>query len=95
MASRLCVIGLAPSHPALQHNKVSRIAWTLSTQMGSGKRKRGAESLDPSSVLCEVVCDDGAVYPVRAVVGGKVQELNERLSSDIQLINEQVRKKQT
>lgn len=90
---RICVVGLAPTHPAL-HKRIVKVNFDLGMKGPaklSGKRKREALHLRPEHALCCVSCDDGSQYLVRACVDGDLMELNERLARDVAILQNRVR----
>ena len=48
----------------------------------SGKKKRGAKTLQEISGLCRLVDESGVFWTARACVRGKLIETNERLAKD-------------
>uniref|UniRef100_A0A1B6G029 Protein Abitram n=1 Tax=Cuerna arida TaxID=1464854 RepID=A0A1B6G029_9HEMI len=94
-SNRICVITLAPSHPLLTESKrVDKILYEVSpnvdrlTNTVSGKGKRGAQVLTPSSVIFFVECTDGSRYAIRSCVPGKLVEVNEQLIENPNLLIE-------
>ena len=53
-----------------------------------GKKKNGALKVRPHEIVCTVECEDGREFKIRAGVGGRVIEVNERLNSDPNLIKD-------
>lgn len=76
------LIGWHSDHPVVRGQKsVREIKWN-SSMVGmelSGKKKNGAPSVTESSIIAQVVCEDGSSYDLRACVRGKVVEINELL----------------
>jgi len=94
-SNRICVITLAPSHTVLtQRKRVTQIVYDVSpnvdrrTNTVSGKGKRGAQVLTPSSVVCYLDCSDGSRYAVRSCVPGKLVEMNDQLTENPNLVTE-------
>ncbi|XP_020595330.1 protein Simiate-like [Phalaenopsis equestris] len=91
-ANGLCVIGLAPTHVALNvKGGVESVDFKLGKSNRSeikvtGKRKRNAQHLQPDSALCNV-CANGAYYTVRCCVKGSLLEVNDRLIRHAELLN--------
>lgn len=92
-SNRICVVTLAPSHPVISSQKtISKLNFQTSENKDrlkntvQGKRKHGAQCLNPSSILCVIECDDGSKYSVRSCVYGKLIEINESLIKDQQLL---------
>jgi hypothetical protein len=79
------VVCLAPNHPVLaQGLKVSSIDFKASgtdlvAQEISGKKKRGALSMHPNFVLCQLLCTNGERPPVQSGVQGSLFSVNHRL----------------
>lgn len=93
--NRICLISLAEYHPIIKNRKrVIRIDCNVDEKTdrlknaASGKSKRGAQKLVPESVLCNLVCDDGVVYPVYSCIRGKLVEINENLIEKPELVVE-------
>ena len=65
---RICVITVAPSHPLLQCKQIVKVNFQVSTKVNrldnkvSGKGKKGAQHLQPESLICEVTSSDGSKY---------------------------------
>lgn len=94
-SNRICLISLAELHPILKNKKrIVKIDCNVDEKTdrlknaASGKGKRGAQKLTPESVLCRLVCDDGAVYPVYSCIKGKLVEINENLLDNPNLLVE-------
>ncbi|XP_054261301.1 protein Abitram isoform X2 [Macrosteles quadrilineatus] len=94
-SNRICVISLAPSHTVLtEHKQVSKIIYHVSPNVDrlnntvSGKGKRGAQILTPSSVIFYLNCSDGSQYAVRSCVPGKLVEINDQLVENPNLVTE-------
>ncbi|KAH9625470.1 hypothetical protein KSS87_008133 [Heliosperma pusillum] len=90
--NRLCVIGLAPSHVALQPpGGVTSVDFNVGKSDRSefkvtGKRKRNAQHFQPNSILCNVSSGDTS-YVVRCCVKGSLLEVNNRLMNNSGLLN--------
>lgn len=94
-SNRICVITLAPSHPVIALKKpISNLNFKIaentdrSKNTVQGKRKHGAQCLQPMSVLGVIECEDGSKFSVRSCVYGKLIEINEKLSQSPQLLQE-------
>lgn len=65
---RICVITLAPSHPLLKCEQITDVNYQVSAKVNrlenkvSGKGKKGAQHLQPESIICVVTCSTGAKY---------------------------------
>eukprot|EP00246_Nothoceros_aenigmaticus_P015427 TRINITY_DN6389_c0_g1_i1.p1 TRINITY_DN6389_c0_g1~~TRINITY_DN6389_c0_g1_i1.p1 ORF type:complete len:288 (-),score=41.14 TRINITY_DN6389_c0_g1_i1:515-1378(-) len=90
-ANGLCVVGLAPTHPALlptahmsevdfNVGKLSRAEMKV-----SGKHKKNGRALEVNSALCKVITGDSFYLP-RCCVRGVLLEVNERLTKNPSLL---------
>jgi len=85
----LLVIGLAPTHPLLASGSViSRVEFSNAGQQPSGKSKKGGMICLPESTLCTVTCADGNMFIMHACIRGMLLEINDRLLSQPQLLQE-------
>ena len=76
--SHVCVVRLAPAHPAFGAGVVPlRLRFAVAASGLSGKKKRGAVEVMPDDIVARVECEGGAAYPVVAGIRGRVLELNE------------------
>lgn len=94
-SNRICLISLGEGHPIIKGNKrVAKVNCEVDDKTdrwknaASGKGKRGAQKLNPDSVLCYLVCDDDSVYPVYSCIKGKLVEINENLIGQPNLVVE-------
>lgn len=92
-SNRICIVTLAPSHPVISLQKtISNVNFQSGDKRNrlnntvQGKRKHGAQCLEPMSILCVIECADGSKYSVRSCVFGKLIEVNEKLVGDPQLL---------
>lgn len=91
-ANGLCVIGIAPTHVALQaEGGVTSVDFNVgksdrSEFKVSGKRKKNAQHFQTNSILCNVSCGD-ATYTIRCCVKGSLLEVNNRLIQNPGLLN--------
>ncbi|KAJ2376518.1 hypothetical protein IW150_001934 [Coemansia sp. RSA 2607] len=92
--NKLCVIGLAPEHPLLDPQcretvgRVVRVEFVQNVVDArvSGKKKRGAQRLDPDVSLCLVHTDKNLVFNIRSAVQGQLVEWNARLVQTPELL---------
>lgn len=89
-SNRICLIGLDISHVAVKKG-IKSINFDVgncdrSKNQVSGKGKRGAMNLQPSSMLAIVTCNDDSEYKVVSCITGKLVEINERLGNNPELI---------
>ncbi|XP_078353274.1 protein Abitram-like isoform X1 [Oculina patagonica] len=93
-SNKICVITVAPSHPVLKCKQITNVNFQVSTKVNrldnkvSGKGKKGAQHLQPDSLICEVTCASGAKYSLYSCIRGKLVEVNEELVSKPQLLLE-------
>lgn len=93
-SNRICVLTLALTHSLLtEHKQISKIDFQVANidrlnNTVSGKGKRGAQLLSPTTILFHINCTDGSKYPVYSCVSGKLVEVNERLKDNPNLIVE-------
>lgn len=86
----ICLVGLADTHIAVKKG-VKSINYDVgnfdrSKNKVSGKGKKGAMNLQPTSCLAIVTCQDGSEYRVNSVIQGKLVEVNELLPEKPELI---------
>lgn len=94
-SNRICIVTLSPLHPVVRDRKqISTVNYQVTEKTNrsetqpKGKKKKGAQLLNPEAILCRIVCVDGNVYAVRSEISGKLCEVNERLIQEPQLIVE-------
>lgn len=89
-SNRICLIGLAPSHIVFLKGIKS-----VNFDIGgvdrrqnhlSGKGKKGAMNLQPTTALAIVTCKDDSQYKVVSCITGKLIEVNERLIDNPELL---------
>lgn len=92
-SNKLSVITLAPSHPILKEGKVvTKVGFQVGPNTNrlenkvTGKGKRGAQTMTPSSPLCQITCSDGSSYTPCACMRCFLVEVNENLLEQPQLI---------
>ncbi|GAM17757.1 hypothetical protein SAMD00019534_009320 [Acytostelium subglobosum LB1] len=80
----LCVVGLAPTHPALA-KKITRFEYTnvIANNSVQGTQKKGGTTLHKDTVVARLTCDDGTVYDLYSCIKGKLLETNKYLSTDV------------
>jgi len=87
-SNKICLVTLAPTHPVLANKlKINKVNFEVSKKVDrksnktTGKSKKGGQALEPTSVLAIVETDTG-VFPVKAVVPGKLICVNEVLITE-------------
>ncbi|KYR03116.1 hypothetical protein DLAC_00611 [Tieghemostelium lacteum] len=91
-ANELCIVGLAPTHPALKQTiKKITLRDNLLKSNVQGTKKRGGHSLFLDTNICEVTCTDqdqsqDHEFQIKNCLKGKLVELNKLLSSDPSLL---------
>lgn len=93
-SNRICLITLAPTHPIISQNKkISSVSFKVSEKLDrsdnkvSGKRKRGGQWVDETSILCKITChDDDTTYSIHCGVRGTLVEMNENLITNPELM---------
>lgn len=89
-SNRICLIGLAPSHVAFSKG-IKSIDFNIGNidrreNHCSGKGKKGAMNLQPTSALAIVTCKDETQFRVVSCITGKLIEVNERLIDNPELL---------
>lgn len=82
-SNRICLVGLAPSHIAFVKG-IKSVDFNIGNidrrqNHCSGKGKKGAMNLQPTSALAVVTCKDDTQYKIVSCITGKLLEVNERL----------------
>ncbi|XP_048754852.1 protein Abitram-like [Ostrea edulis] len=84
-SNRICIVTVAEWHPLIREGKtISQIKFDVDGMNRldnkiSGKGKRGAQLLTPSSPLCQVICSDSSTYTITCGVRSQLMEVNENL----------------
>lgn len=93
-SNKLCVITLSPNHPVLSsESQITDVNFQVTDKCNrflntvSGKRKRGAQWLNPESPICRVTTRDGVVHVIRSGIRGNLIEVNERLRHSPHLLS--------
>lgn len=89
-SNRVCLVGLAPSHIALEKG-IASVNYNIgnvdrSQNVCSGKGKKGAMNLQPPSALAILTCRDGSEYKVLSCVTAKLIEVNGNISERPELL---------
>lgn len=89
-SNRICLVGLAPSHIAFVKG-IKSVDFNIGNtdrreNHCSGKGKKGAMNLQPSSALAIITCNDDTQYKIISCITGKLIEVNERLIDNPELL---------
>lgn len=89
-SNRVCLVGLAPSHIALEKG-ITSVNYNIgnvdrSQIICSGKGKKGAMNLQPPSALAILSCRDGSEYKVLSCVTAKLIEVNGKIIESPELL---------
>lgn len=89
-SNRICLIGLAPSHIAFEKG-IKSVDFNIGNidrreNHCSGKGKKGAMNLQPTSALAIITCKDDTQYKIISCITGKLIEVNERLIDNPELL---------
>ncbi|RIA81005.1 hypothetical protein C1645_785294 [Glomus cerebriforme] len=83
--NKLCVIGLAPTHPLLQQSqKVKSIKFDEKISQSINKKKQNPLSV--KSEICVITTEEGRNYSIKAGIVGWVINFNMRLDKDDDLL---------
>lgn len=84
----VCLIGLAPDHPAVAEGVVSvEYSSSACSSEALGKRKRGALRLCVDTIVCTLITQLGTRHIIRAGINGDLVEINSRLSDEPNLVS--------
>lgn len=91
-SNRICLVGLDESHMAIKKG-IQSINFDIgncdrSKNKVSGKGKKGAMNLQPTSTLAIITCDDGTQHKIISCITGKLVEVNDRLLTNPKLIGQ-------
>ncbi|KAG7389656.1 Mitochondrial inner membrane protease ATP23 [Phytophthora boehmeriae] len=88
-SNRLCVVGIAASHPAMQAG-IESVEFTqnILESKVTGKKKKGGLFLLPNTALCVVKCKSGREYTLYSCIRGSLIEVNERLQTEPTLLQQ-------
>lgn len=92
-SNRICIINIDSSHVAIK-KKITKINFDIgncdrSKNKVTGKGKKGAMNLQPTSTLAVITCEDGSTHKIVSCVTGKLVEVNERLLKNPELIGKE------
>lgn len=88
----ICLIGLDKSHPAAS-KQIESIDFNIGNVNRSlneviGKSKKGGMILQENTTICRVICLDRTVYNIKSCIQGKLVEINKKLLSSPELLNQ-------
>ncbi|KAF4028192.1 Glycine cleavage H-protein [Phytophthora infestans] len=88
-SNRLCVLGVAESHPVMQEELVS-VEFTQNVLQSrvTGKKKKGGQFMLPNTVLCVLKCKSGHEFKLYSCMRGALIEVNERLQKEPELLKQ-------
>ena len=93
--NHLCIIGLAANHAALQSDStIKQVTYRDSGPSGismldmklSGKKKAGAMKVRTTTILCDILMEDGTSYETAACIEGSLIEVNPRIVKNPSLL---------
>ncbi|KAK1948602.1 Protein Simiate [Phytophthora citrophthora] len=90
-SNRLCVVGVAETHPVMQEELVS-VEFTQSVldSRVTGKKKKGGRFMMPDTVLAVLKCKSGREFKLYSCIRGALIEVNERLQREPELLKQKV-----
>ncbi|KAG1699806.1 hypothetical protein DVH05_012698 [Phytophthora capsici] len=88
-SNRLCVVGVAETHPVMQEDLVS-VEFTQSVldSRVTGKKKKGGRFMMPDTVLAVLKCKSGREFKLYSCIRGALIEVNERLQREPELLKQ-------
>ena len=91
-SNRLCVVGVAASHPVMQEELMSvEFSRTVLENRVTGKKKKGGCFVLPNTVICVLKCKSGREFKLYSCIRGSLIEVNERLQKEPELLKQKVR----
>ncbi|KAG6623195.1 protein fam206a-like [Phytophthora cinnamomi] len=88
-SNRLCVVGVAESHPVMQEEIMSvEFAQSVLDSRVTGKKKKGGQFMLPKTVLCVLKCKSGHEFTLYSCIRGALIEVNERLQTEPELLKQ-------
>lgn len=88
LRARLCVVGILPSHAALQAGR-SVLAIEFVADDAARTRRERDQWLDAGDALCVLRCSDGTSQVVHTPIAGRLLETNALLLRDVHALNAQ------
>ncbi|ETI43900.1 hypothetical protein, variant 1 [Phytophthora nicotianae CJ01A1] len=88
-SNRLCVVGVAESHPVMLEELVSvEFTQNVLESRVTGKKKKGGRFMLPNTVLCVLKCKSGREFNLYSCIRGALIEVNERLQKEPELLKQ-------
>ncbi|KAI7688100.1 hypothetical protein SSS_03965 [Sarcoptes scabiei] len=94
-SNRIAILALAPSHELIRMQKrITKIDFNVSKNLNRldnyvrGKSKKGAQKVEPNSIICWIHCENDIKYGIKACIKAKILEINTKLIEQPSLINE-------
>ncbi|CAH0481356.1 unnamed protein product [Peronospora belbahrii] len=88
-SNRLCVVGVAESHPVMQEELVSvEFERNVLENRVTGKKKKGGCFMLPNMVICVLKCKSGREFKLYSCIRGSLIEINERLQKEPKLLKQ-------
>ncbi|KAG7388051.1 Mitochondrial inner membrane protease ATP23 [Phytophthora pseudosyringae] len=88
-SNRLCVVGVAESHPVMQEELVSvEFTPNVLESRVTGKKKKGGRFMLQKTVLCVLKCRSGREFTLYSCIRGSLIEVNERLQKEPELLKQ-------
>uniref|UniRef100_A0AAV1T322 C3H1-type domain-containing protein n=1 Tax=Peronospora matthiolae TaxID=2874970 RepID=A0AAV1T322_9STRA len=79
-SNRLCVVGVAESHPVMQEELASvEFPRNVVENHVTGKKKKGGCFMLPDTVVCVLKCKSNREFTLRSCIRGSLIEFNSRL----------------
>ena len=90
-SNRLCVVGVAASHPVMQEEVASvEFPRNVLENHVTGKKKKGGCFLLPDTIVCVLKCKSGREFTLRSCIRGSLIEFNSRLLTEPGLLTAKV-----
>ncbi|CAH0489126.1 unnamed protein product [Peronospora farinosa] len=88
-SNRLCVVGVAESHPVMQEEVVSiEFSRNVLDNRVTGKKKKGGCFMLPNTVIGVLKCKSGREFKLYSCIRGSLIEVNERLQKEPELLKQ-------
>ncbi|CAI5717459.1 unnamed protein product [Peronospora destructor] len=88
-SNRLCVVGVAESHPVMQEELVSvEFSRNVLENHVTGKKKKGGCFMLPNTMICVLKCKSGRDFKLYSCIRGSLIEVNKRLQTEPELLKQ-------